>query len=70
MGGKISEASYHDSGLSMLDSQELSYLTLKKDSSNSGLPSYFFMKNPGMLSMFSKIAGFRYPQFLHIYSLI
>ena len=48
-----------DTRFLMLDSEGLSYLTLKNASSNSGLPSYFFMKKPGMLSMFSKIAGFR-----------
>ena len=48
-----------DTRFLMLDSRELYYSILKNASSNSGLPSYFFMKNPGMLSMFSKIAGFR-----------
>ena len=46
-----------DTRFLMLDSEELSYLTLKKDSSNSVLPSYFLIKNPGALSMCSKMAG-------------
>ena len=34
------------------------YSTLKNASSNSGFPSYFFMKNPGILSRCSINAGF------------
>jgi len=37
----------------------IGYMTVKNDSSNSGLPSYFPIKNPGALSMCSKMVGLR-----------